>query len=365
MRTIFTAKGWNDRRVLLRLLFATLVMLVTGLSGEAAAPSRGVPYVESICRTSPDVFFCEDFEGGDIDNRGNGNCGSTWGNPAIQNKDGSSPSNFCWAGGGSYQNDSIPLPSFSSNNRVWRVTKSTGFTDIVTGRNTGTGSGTLSGWFNPSILGSATRDWYTRIQVYFDPTHTWPAEYDFKMFYALPRDFVDAPSAVYETGIYFHQDFWCGSTYFPPSGQNFNDVPVIRYGNNFGQFPRQNEYCPPLNPGQAPNGSRAPRFVKGRWYTLEYHLKLSSSPTANDGVLELWVDGVKAYSTTRNTCAGGCPNMGFIYILGWMNSADPQSGYYEIDNVVMSRRYIGPPAGGAVGDTTPPAPPTNLTASPQ
>jgi hypothetical protein len=166
------------------------------------------------------------------------------------------------------------------------------------------------------------------------------------MFFALPRIFVDPPSAPYETGMYFHQDFWCSG-----SG-NYNDVPVIRYSSNFQQFPYQNQYCPPLSPGLPPNGTNAPRFQKNRWYTLEYHIKLASN---NTGILELWVDGVKAYSTQRATCSS-CPDMGYIMIMGWMNPADSQTGYYEIDNVVMSRSYIGPPTQQSTGIS----PPDNL-----
>ena len=181
----------------------------------------------------------------------------------------------------------IPLSGFFSTNRVWRVSKSQGFVDVVTNRNTGTGNGTLAGWLRPDILGTGTQEWYTRIQVYFNTDHTWPADYDFKMFFALPRTFVDPPSAAYEAGMYFHQDFWCSS------GGNFNDVSVIRYSSNFRQFPYQNQYCPPLSPGQDANGINAPRFQKGRWYTLEYHVKLSSG---SSGILEMWVDRKKGVS---------------------------------------------------------------------
>jgi hypothetical protein len=316
---------------------------------HSAAPTRAKPYAESICNTSPDIFVCEDFEGEDIVNYGNNNCNSTWGNPAIQQKD------ICWAGGGSYQHSTSPISGFGTTNRVWRVTKSQGFTDVVTGINTGTGGGTIAGWLKPTIMGTGAQEWYTRIQVWFSPDHLWPADLDFKMFFALPSQFVDPPSAAYEAGMSFHQDFWCSGQYFPPSGQTFNDVPVIRYNSNFRQFPYQNEYCPPLSLGVAPDGVHAPQIQKGRWYTLEYHVKLSSS---NTGILELWVDGIKAYSTNRITCDNGCNNMGYIMIMGWMNSADPQAGYYEIDNVIMSRRYIGPP--GSSGSPTALLPPTDL-----
>ena len=298
---------------------------------DAAAPTRIIPYAESICNTDSNIFFCEDFDGQDINNFGGNNCGSTWGNPAIETKD------ICWAGGGSYQFSTIPLSGFSSTNRVWRVSKSQGFIDVVTNRNTGTGGGTIAGWLRPDILGTGAQEWYARIQVYFNTDHTWPADYDYKMFFALPRTFVDPPSAAYEAGMYFHQDFTCQIS---GTWTSFNDIPVIRYSSNFKMFPYQNQYCPPLSPGQDANGINAPRFQKGRWYTLEYHVKLSSG---SSGILEMWVDGKKAYQYNGITCNNGCPDMGYIMIMGWMNSADPQTGYYEIDNVIMSRSYIGPP----------------------
>jgi hypothetical protein len=129
-------------------------------------------------------------------------------------------------------------------------------------------------------------------------------------------------------------------------------VPLIRYGPPYDGFPVLGEYCPTLAPGLPPDGVHAPQIQKSRWYTFEYHVKLSTSAIANDGLLELWVDGLRAYSRSGNNCRGGCPDMGYIMILGWMNSADPQAGYAEYDNVVMSRAYIGPPsaASGLRGD---------------
>jgi hypothetical protein len=340
-------KNKKSRDSILGLLYVTLLLMATSSHMQAAAPSRTKPYAESICSTNPNVFFCEDFEGEDITNYGSNNCGSTWGNPAIQQKD------ICWAGGGSYQYNTASLPGFNSNNRVWRASKSQPFQDVVTGITTGTGSGTIAGWLNPSILGSGAQEWYTRIQIWFSSDHVWPQDYDFKMFFALPRTFVDPPSAAYEAGMYFHEDFWCSGW------GNYSDVPLIRYSSNFQQFPYQNEYCPPLGPGLPPNGSQAPRIQKNRWYTLESHVKLAPD---NTGILELWVDGVKAFSTNRTTCHSGCPDMGYIMIMGWMNSADPQQGYYEIDNIIMSRSYIGPPSGGTSSPpNNPPAAPGSLT----
>ena len=338
-------------------IFAFLVM---ASPADAAAPARPIPYAESRCSTDPNIFLCEDFEGRDIMNLGNGNCGSTWGNPALERKDGTKPTNFCFSGGGSYQLSTIPLPGFSSSNLVWHVDKTTSRVDAVTGLNTGMGNGTISGWITPSILGSATREWYHRMQIYWDPSTTFPGDLDFKTIWTLPRDYIDAPSAAWEGGIFLHQDYWCN---LPPI-TNFNDVPLVRYGNNFARYPGNNNNCPPLAPGAAADGVHAPRVVKGRWYTLEYHYRLSTTQSSNDGLVELWIDGVKAYSSTLNTCANGCPDMGFTYIMAWMNAADKRTGWAQIDNVIMSRAYIGPPGGGSPIPTPTPSPTPTPTPSP-
>ena len=180
----------HERTTRIRAWVVLFLAAALSTPADAAAPARSRVYAESICSTNSNVFFCEDFEGQDLVNYGGNNCNSTWGNPAIAQKD------ICWAGGGSHQRSTINLPGFNqSTNRVWRISKSQSFTDINTGINTGTGNGTLAGWLNSSILGSGAREWYTRMQVYFSSNHVWPADYDFKMFFALPRTFVDPPSA--------------------------------------------------------------------------------------------------------------------------------------------------------------------------
>ncbi|MBN1672283.1 MAG: hypothetical protein JXR37_14685 [Kiritimatiellae bacterium] len=347
--------GWPEpaARITSGAVLALVAWLVSAPGLEAGAPARAVPYAEAIARDDPAVFFCEDFEGGDLSL--DGTIGDSpnkyWRNPALVRTE------LYWAVGGSHQLSTIPIPGFdSARNRVWRVTKSQSFIDIVTGRNPGRGSGSLGGWLDPAILGSGAREWYVRCQVYFHETHSWPTDYDFKVFFALPREFPDMPSAVYETGIFFHQDFAC-----PVNGSWVSaggNTPMIRYGPAYDAYPPLGELCPWLEIGAPADGLHMPRFAKGRWYTLEYHLKLSSSPGTANGLLELWVDGNLAYSRRNiDTCRNGCPDMGFVMIMGWMNPADPQTGYYEIDNVIMSRAYIGPPTHG---DASAPAPPTGL-----
>lgn len=338
-------------------LWLAIVLVATNV--EAAAPTRSQgAYTEDICNNDADVFFCEDFDAPHVPGNpyltNNGSsCSNQWLNPALGDQPFGNPWDMCFPDGGGHQRSTIDLLDFDPDtNYVWRIYKSGGATDIKTGVNSGTGGGTIAGFLDTSILGTGAREWYCRFNIYFHSTHTWPQDFDYKMpCWGLPREFEDPPSAEYEAGVYVHQDFFCSGL------GNFNDVPAIRYSNNFGQFPYQNEYCPPLSPGTAANGTNAPRFQTARWYTVEMHYRLGT--TSGTGLMEMWVDGNLAYSVARATCVSPCNDLGYVMILGWMNSADSQTGYAEIDNIVYSRAPIGIPTAG--GDSTPPNPPTNLT----
>src|SRR5262249_1072473 len=145
-------------------------------------------YAEAVCNTSQ-VFFCEDFEGDDILIIGDaGDPRRYWRNPAIESAD------LYWSFGGTHQRSTIPLSGFdSSTNHGWRISKTVAFTDIVTGETPRTGAGALQGWLRPDIVSNGAREWYTRVQVYFSEDHLWPASLDYKVFFALPRQFVDPP----------------------------------------------------------------------------------------------------------------------------------------------------------------------------
>jgi len=304
----------------------------------ATALSRTIPYAESICSSDANVFFCEDFDGQDITPIPS-SCLGNYTNPGIETKD------ICFPNGGSHQLSTIPISGFNqSSNRVWRCAKSTGYVDIDTGVNTGTGNCAVAGWLKPAILGTGAREWYVRFQVYWHTTHTWPADYDYKLLgWSLPRVFEDPPSAEYEAGIYVHQDFACQIS---GTWTNFNDVPTIRYSNVFQQAPYQGEYCPPLTPGANPDGAHSPRLQTGRWYTIELHYKLGTD--AGTGRMRLWIDDILTYDFSRPTCVAPCADLGYIYAaLGFMNPADTATGYAEFDNLVYSRAKIGLPGGGA------------------
>lgn len=369
MRMVSTTNKKRGRTIS-RVFCAGLFILSATAAAHAAAPPRAKPYKESICNTDPNVFFCEDFEGEDIYNLGNPGgkptCASRWGNPALYKADGKQPSNFCWGGGGSYQYNTTQVSGFGSQNRVWRVAKSgNGFTDILTGINTGVGSGDIHGYFPANSLGKAHRDWYARLQVWFSQDFRWPDQFDVKLLFHQPAAFVDNPSSVYQMGIFIARAFFCSASY--------GDVPIMRYGPAYDKFPvgkldpvQSYAYCPALPVGEPADGKHAVRLARGRWYTIEYHVRLSSKPGVSDGMLEMWLDGNLAYSRVLDTCRNGCPDMGYTFISGYMNRMDRWQGYLEIDNVVMSRSYIGPPGASSAPPTLKvPEAPVNLQVSMQ
>ena len=129
--------------------------------------------------------------------------------------------------------------------------------------------------------------------------------------------------------------------------------------------PNHYEYAPYQsltlrNPGDTPILGRIFRFDTNRWYTLEYRYKLSSSAGTNDGIVEVWVDGSKVYSANDLiTCGDGlgdCSGIGAINVDAYHNSNDPTvwNGQQIIDNLIISRSYIGVPF------TSPPTTTLNL-----
>ena len=349
----------------------------------AATLPRAIPYTEAICSSDPNVVFCEDFQGNDIVNRsrgGFGSCESTWGNPAI------SASDFCRGSGGSVQINTVARPYFAPDKRVWRVAIGPpGVADITTGVDTGIGPGTIGGWLKPSQLvglgacetftvnsgailpapynpgasvsgANCLDDFYVRFQFFLSQNYSYPTVLDQKLPFLNPlcqklnTKCPDAPSSPWESGIYMSTNSWCGPRYFPPTGRSFADALVIRYGPDFRQFPYQNEYCPPLAPGAPVDGRRMPRTVVGRWYTVEYHVRLS---TTASGVLEMWLDGNLAYRSHRPT-TNAMSRPGYVFIMAWRNLAGcPCTGYVELDAVVISRARIGLPTPPSVSPTTP------------
>ena len=102
------------------------------------------------------------------------------------------------------------------------------------------------------------------------------------------------------------------------------------------------------------------RFNTNRWYTIELRYKLSSAPRAKDGVVEVWIDGTKIYSASDlSTCGVGIPQdysgLGAIFIGTYHNAADLTvwDGQQIIDNLIVSKAYIGPPGSSGLPTPTP------------
>jgi hypothetical protein len=90
---------------------------------------------------------------------------------------------------------------------------------------------------------------------------------------------------------------------------------------------------------------------KDRWYSVEQHLVLNT-PGDNDGLLETWIDGRKAYRQTdwrwRDTDSLKIEQIWLNVYHGGTDVPDQDISLY-IDNVVIASSYIGPMAGAPCG----------------
>lgn len=107
-------------------------------------------------------------------------------------------------------------------------------------------------------------------------------------------------------------------------------------------------------PGQLENNTSQ------RWHTVEYHFKLASTPTSDDGVFEVFFDGVSQGNPTVLAAEGGAPersgipttNLGsgfnfltfFDHTQLWNEQwSDPDvEGFIWVNDVVVSTDRIGP-----------------------
>jgi hypothetical protein len=77
---------------------------------------------------------------------------------------------------------------------------------------------------------------------------------------------------------------------------------------------------------------------RGRWIKIDFHMRLATAAN-NDGVIEMWVDGVKTISNTSLPMYpdGGLGN--YVrngYIMGWSNSGFNSTTNIYVDDVVIS-----------------------------
>ncbi len=111
--------------------------------------------------------------------------------------------------------------------------------------------------------------------------------------------------------------------------------------------------------GPFPKGAVFPNIMirKGQWYCVDMRVKqnsmsgvqdaLGNYSTANpDGAYEVWLNGLKAYSSTdyrwRRHAEFGVQGIWLDVYHGGTNAA-PSTMHYRLDRVALARRYIGPP----------------------
>jgi len=390
-------------------LWALLLFFGTGAELWAAAPLRsGQPYAEADLCARADVILCEDFNypANFAYTTQNSLNYATWRNPALtggvttmQRYD---DGRQLVAASGYPAKPQGAMPSSSQPDGVWvgnwDSSKGTVGSSSTWGILRNPGGGYVNGM-------AAANDIYVRLQVYWTPNYVWPGDpktdkynwgaypcKDNKILYIYPPEGVASPtSAAYDAGLTSDCSF-----YDSTSNARFSDALHVRVGDagsgasyeifpmcNFCTLnPKHQEYqpfvecvgnaaCTPYrNPHETPTPGKVFRFDTGRWYTLELHYKLGTAAHALNGVVEVWVDGVRIYSANDlATCGSGlgdCSGIGAIVLLAYHY----QQGQFEttvwngqevIDNLVAATNYIGPPSGGGGSvDTTPPAAPQNL-----
>ena len=74
---------------------------------------------------------------------------------------------------------------------------------------------------------------------------------------------------------------------------------------------------------------------RGKWVNIRVHVKLATTDTSNDGVVEMWADGnlvISTYTFALHSSASGH----YIrngYLLGWSNSGYDVDTEFKIDNL--------------------------------
>jgi hypothetical protein len=357
-----------------------LVLLDITSVNAVAPPRPGQPYAESICSTDPNIILCEDFNYST-------NFGGTWNNPGLKTQRSANGTG------------AISISPVSNYPAQPSGSPAGGFVKRI---NVANGEGETAGCLwgdcerstddNPTGKTYAngtpiSNDLYVRFQVLFSTDYKWPS-FDNKIFFMWPQYYVDKPSAQIDAGMFFSNGTFC-----PTINRNFNDALSFRVGDNSGSFKlypadansggfnEHPEYCmgegygnnsPSVSTTTPPNDTPFPgtlfRFQKGKWYTIEFRYKLSS-PGIENGTIEAWVNGVKVYSDNDlATCGSGpssrCAAINEISQYCWYNSFQEGGGlqgYCAVDNLIISKAYIGPPSSGGTVTSSVPVAPSNLS----
>lgn len=103
------------------------------------------------------------------------------------------------------------------------------------------------------------------------------------------------------------------------------------------------------------------------WHWYEMRVK-ANTPGVSDGILQVWIDNVLylSYSNVPFRAVGNTAGFRYMQHTGeWGGGGGviSQTGYWWVDHTVISTTRIGlPGSGSTTGDSTPPAPPSGITA---
>ena len=129
-----------------------------------------------------------------------------------------------------------------------------------------------------------------------------------------------------------------------------NEWGGIRHSHAFRCDPQSSNYfCPGYSYGgnSRYNDDRSftQKFGDNQWHLMEFHIKMNSSPGAEDGILEYSLDGVKEHSETNvawmSSASPGNRGWNIIAIGGnafntYSNESNQEEQWYAIDDVVVS-----------------------------
>jgi hypothetical protein len=383
-----------------------VAILITSPPTHAVAPPRpGQPYAESICNTDPNIILCEDFNYpqnftctpvGSADDL-------TWINPGLTTS-GRAQRTYCEGADFPATANFAAQPSGSpSGGNLYRMRPGidpggSTISGCILGdcdRNTGD---TPQTYRNGT---QATNDLYIRFQIYNADNPQWywgdagVSGSGNKILFLYPNQYTDRPSSNVDAGMGTGTNVSCNGKYWLDAlafrvGSNSGSYKAYPADANIEPYNPHFEYCTgkgapngqfgdatvPIDTSNPPIGNPDPgtifRFRNGRWYTVEFRYRLSS-PGVQNGTIEAWVDGVKVYGDNDlETCggygssAGNCYAIHEIQLLGsWFNytlpdynAAKARNSYRLIDNLVVSKAYIGPPTSSV------PAPTSSVPAAP-
>ena len=99
------------------------------------------------------------------------------------------------------------------------------------------------------------------------------------------------------------------------------------------------QYANLINNGVTPVSGFTGPITPGAWAQIHIHIKTSSSQSALDGALQMWVNGTLFFSITAANIFGFDPTVGGQlhngYILGYPDSAFGQATYFYIDDFTI------------------------------